>query len=334
MTRVPRPARGAESSTRRAVPEPRDDRPVDPHGRARRWAVILVGATTALAVTLAVARRVAPPPLPGVLSGTFPNGMAYAAAGDGPRTLLYIPGGPGSEVPSRTAIRLMAGSIRPYLERGFTVWMVTRRRGMPAGYAVEDMADDYAAIVADHLGGRVDVVLGESYGGQIAFFLAANDPDRMSALAVVGAAAVSTDWGDAVDRRLAEALRTGRPGDAGAAFLEYVIPGDGSRGLRRVLGPAVGRLLARRDIPVQDVVTEAEPGSDARAALPRISAPTVLICGDEDLFFARDVVEETARLIPDCTLVWYRGLGHMRTAASARVPRDVLAFVDRLDHRG
>ncbi len=306
---------------------------MDPHGRARRWAVSLAGATTALAVTLAVARRFAPP-LPAVRSGTFPNGMAYAAAGDGPRTLVYIPGGPGSEVPSPTAIRLMAGSIRPYLGRGFTVWMVTRRRGMPAEYTIEDMADDYAAVVADHLGGRVDVVLGESYGGQIAFFLAANHPDRMSALAVVGAAAVSTDWGDAVDRRLAEALRTERPGDAGAAFLEYVIPGDGSRGLRRALGPVVGRLLARRDIPVQDVVIEAGPGSDARAVLPRITAPTLLICGDEDLFFAKDVVEETARLIPDCTLIWYRRLGHMRTAASARVPRDVLAFVDHLEHGG
>jgi hypothetical protein len=41
------------------------------------------------------------------------------------------------------------------------------------------------------------------------------------------------------------------------------------------------------------------------------------------------VVDETARLIPDCTLVEYVGQGQMRVAGSRRVAHDVLAFVDR-----
>jgi hypothetical protein len=57
--------------------------------------------------------------------------------------------------------------------------------------------------------------------------------------------------------------------------------------------------------------------------------PILLICGDRDQFFTREVVEETAALIPSCSLIWYAGKGHMRTAASGRVASDVLAFAAR-----
>lgn len=54
-----------------------------------------------------------------------------------------------------------------------------------------------------------------------------------------------------------------------------------------------------------------------------------LLCGDRDRFFPTDVVEETVRLIPDCTLVLYEGQGHMKVATTRRVAHDVLAFVNR-----
>jgi pimeloyl-ACP methyl ester carboxylesterase len=298
---------------------------------ARRTALVLAAAVAVAVVGAVAARRAALRPLPEPRTGAFPNGMEYAAVGGGPRTLLFIQGGPGSSVPSRSALRMMAGSIRPYLDDGFTVWLVTRRRGMPPGHTIADMAEDYAEVIADELGGRVDLVVGESLGGEIAQYLAANHSDRMGRLALVCTAARSTEWGDDVDRRLAEAFGAGRTAEAGATFLEYVIAGQRWRWLRRLLGPLVGRWIAGQGYPVQDVVTEslAEAGFDARPALPRITVPVLLVCGDEDVFFAKDAVEETARLIPDCTLVWYEGRGHIRAASSRSVPRDVLAFAHR-----
>jgi pimeloyl-ACP methyl ester carboxylesterase len=63
----------------------------------------------------------------------------------------------------------------PPLCRGrFTVWIVTRRGHMPA---VADMANDVAQAIADELGGRVDLVAGESNGGAIALYLATRHPD-------------------------------------------------------------------------------------------------------------------------------------------------------------
>jgi pimeloyl-ACP methyl ester carboxylesterase len=88
-------------------------------------------------------------------------------------------------------------------------------------------------------------------------------------------------------------------------------------------------MLGRFRCPAADVLTEAraESAFDARAVLPLIRPPVVLLCGGRDAFFPRAVAEETARLIPDCTLIVYERWGHLRVGSSRRVPRDVLAFV-------
>ena len=56
--------------------------------------------------------------------------------------------------------------------------------------------------------------------------------------------------------------------------------------------------------------------------------PVLLIAADRDLAFPEGVIEETASLIPDCRLVWYRGAGHVRAAMSKRLPLDILDFAD------
>ena len=116
------------------------------------------------------------------------------------------------------------------------------------------------------------------------------------------------------------------------AFAEYAIPGDRSRWVRRLMGPWLGRsLLSGKNFPPGDLLveTEAELSFDARSVLPRIDAPVMLLCGDRDRFFPQALVDETVRLIPDCTLVRYEGQGHMKVATSRRVAHDVLAFVNR-----
>ena len=109
--------------------------------------------------------------------GTFPNGMEYLTWGDGPRTLLSILGGPGSFVPTGTMARMLVRQSRPYVAAGYTNWIVTRRRDMPADHGIADMADDYAQLVTEEFGGRVDLVVAESFGGMIAQYLAARHPN-------------------------------------------------------------------------------------------------------------------------------------------------------------
>ena len=80
-----------------------------------------------------------------------------------------------------------------------------------------------------------------------------------------------------------------------------------------------------------DVLTEvrAELALDSRAVLPTIRVPVLLVSGGRDRFFPPAVIEETAALIPDCTVVRYHRRGHLGTGTDKRVARDVLAFVAR-----
>ena len=176
-------------------------------------------------------------------------------------------------------------------------------------------------------------MVGESYGGMIAQYLAARHGESCGHVAIVVAAAEVSDWGKEVDARLASALARGDTAGVRDGFRRVRAPGERSRWARRLVGPWIGRsLLSGKNYPPGDLLVEieAEISFDARPVLPRIEMPVVLLCGDRDRFFPMEVVEETVRLIPDCTLVRYEGQGHMKVATSRRVAHDVLAFVNRI----
>ena len=259
-------------------------------------------------------------------AGTSRNGMEYVSWGGGPRTLLFIQGGPGSDVPKGALARRMTQLLfKPYVAAGYAIFVVTRRRHMPVGCTVADMAEDYAQVITEMLGGKADLVVGESFGGMVAQYLAALHPECVGHLALVATGCRLSSWSDEIDARLVAALERGDKGSAAVIFGEYLLPGRRLRALRRALAP----VLARRMVPSDDVLieTRADLVYDSRPVLPRIQAPVLLVCGDRDRFFPREIVAQTASLIPDCRVVWKKGKGHMRVASDRRIPHDVLAFL-------
>lgn len=292
-------------------------------------AVVGVG-TAALAGVAAVKlrRMLGRPPAE---SGSFANGMEYTRWGDGPKDLIYIPGGPGSDPPHGAMGAMLGTTFRPFVEAGYRVWFVTRKRNMPQGHSVEDMAADYAALIDEQFGGRVDTVMGISYGGLIEIYLAANHPEVADHFVVALAAATITPWGRDVDHRWAAARARGDKAEAGRVMAEYFLPHASQSPLRRVLGYGLGAAFAGEQTPPGDLLVEAdaEVAFDARDALSRIQVPILMLAADEDMFFTPEIVKETAAGIADCTLVRYAGKGHMGAASSGRLPHDVLEYIRR-----
>lgn len=293
---------------------------------ARRTVLI---ATTAAGVAVAVGflRRVARAPQPEARTGTFPNGIAYDAIGDGPRTMLFLPGGPG--VVRLAWVRVTSRLLRPLAAGGFTVWRLARRRGMPAGYTMEDMADDVATVIDDAFEGRVDAVVGASMGGLVALYLAARHPDAVGRVALVASSASASARSLEAAVRYGEAMGGERYTEAALMQLEDMLRGPRWRLVRGLLAPLMGRMLAASGNNPPDVLAESRAvmDADARPVLDQITAPVLVIVGDRDTDFPPDIVEETARLIPDCTVVRYEGRGHSGAVFDERVPGDVLAFL-------
>jgi pimeloyl-ACP methyl ester carboxylesterase len=270
--------------------------------------------------------------IPKPVTGIFSNGMAYLRWGTGPKTLLWIPGGPGNASPTgMLALKMAQSEFRPFVENGYTAWLVARKQNMPKGHTMADIADDYAGLIADEFGGKVDLVVGQSYGGMVGFYLAARHPGSFGHIAISVAGYEVSEQGKALDHDFARLLSEGRNGEAGALLLGSLGPDIRVPGVARVLGAVMGRLMFGETHPffASDVMVEAEAevACDAREILSDIPVPVLLACGDEDLYFAKEVYEETARLIPDCRLRMYEGVGHVGAVRDKRFPQDVQDFV-------
>lgn len=269
---------------------------------------------------------------PRFTTGRLGNGIEYASWGDGGRTLVLLPGGPGSDVPQGLTARAMGRSVGPYVAAGYRVLRLTRVRGMPPGHAVPDMAHDVAEALSELGVGRGDVVVGESFGGMIALHLAAHHPDRVGLLALVASGPSVSTWCADVDSRLAEALQRGDRTAAATIFGEYLVAGAHGRWLRRLLAPLLERvLLPDQDRAVTDalVEVEAERRCDASPLLPHLGSPTLVLAGDRDRIFPFQDLLAAARAIPDCEVRRFPGRGHAGMAASRRVPGEVLGFASR-----
>jgi pimeloyl-ACP methyl ester carboxylesterase len=219
---------------------------------------------------------------------------------------------------------------RPFADAGYTVWWVTRRQNMPAGHSFADMANDYAQVIGEEFGGKVDLVLGMSTGGQIGFYLAAGHPETFRHIVIVAAGYADAEHDKDLLLRSARLLSQGRTGEAMALFVDDMYPRV-PRPARRILGEVMGRSMYGKTHPhfANDVMVEAEAeaASDAREVLPDITIPVLLVGGDQDPYFPKEMFQDTAGLIPDCTLRLYEGKGHEGLLSEKRFVQDVLAFI-------
>jgi proline iminopeptidase len=165
-------------------------------------------------------------------------------------------------------------------------------------------------------------ILGHSWGGGIAMLAAERDPVGVRRLVLVDAVGATSDWvgdlhRDALARlegaereRLAVLDPVALRGDDPAIHSEY------SRALYHAYfaDPELSRLFAP---PREGSATGAavaarlrREGYDWRAALPRISATTLVVHGAQDVLPAR-LATEIHSLIPRSTLLLLDGAGHM-----------------------
>ena len=183
-------------------------------------------------------------------------------------------GGPGIGFPIGLRVASIPLVLRPFVQVGYTCWLVNRKRDMPEGYTIADMAEDYALLITDELGGMVDLVLGEDYGGAIGFYLAARHADRLEYLANASTGYALTERGRAIDRDFATLVGEGRSTDAWAGMLATVAPDLRPPVLVRVLGAVMERLFTDRSRPdfVSNLLVETDAEAfDARGSNPPTS---------------------------------------------------------------
>jgi pimeloyl-ACP methyl ester carboxylesterase len=248
--------------------------------------------------------------------------LPYAALGDGPPVAVLAGLSPTAGFEGDTMVRATAG---PFAALARRLFVFNRRPGLPRGMTMAEIAAEHAEALRAIGDGPVDVI-GTSTGGSIAQQLAAEHPDVVARLVLVSTACRLGPLGKRLQRRVAARVRAGAEARAlavGAASL--VPPGRG-----QLAAGLVARLVGRRLVPgdLGDLATTIEAEDDFDLArLPAIRAPTLILAGRDDRFYAPELFAETARLIPGATLQLLDRRGHVTVMRDRRFREALAAFL-------
>lgn len=241
---------------------------------------------------------------------------------------LTPPGAAGGSDPSRTAV-LIHGLVTdtlaswyltladPLAAAGLRVIMYDLRghghSGRPAqGYALDDFIDDLSALLAE-LGVTGPVhLLGNSFGGTIAYGYTARHPERVAALAAIEAAPPTAAWLARVARRL----------DRAAAYLpreQALAEISAERGAW-----AGRRARTAREVLAETGLVHELPASrlPAEERIVAIGCPVLCVYGGDSAVV--ELAPEVRRLLPQARIVTVPGQRHAVLVEQPTTVRDIV----------
>lgn len=206
------------------------------------------------------------------------------------------------------------------------------RSGRPEGpYDLEVMATDALAAL-DHAGYGSAHIIGASMGGIISQVIGARHPERVRSLTLACTACRHFSWrkdllGQWADQAQAFGMR-----EFVRRNLDWMV---GPRSLQRtwpalaVLGPLAF------NVPVASFVAQIQAilaiEDSLRSELAEVGAPTLVLCGSQDVLTTQGDSEEIASLIPGAELSVVRGGAHLFMVEQASAfNRTVGDFLDRV----
>lgn len=195
----------------------------------------------------------------------------YEEFGSGPDAVLLIAGQATSRHSWRRTVEVLAPERRvlAFDHRG-----VGRSESrFPTGWSTRDFARDAIAVL-DTAGVERATVFGHSMGGRIAQWVAADFPERVSAL-VLSATTVGDPHGVPRPADATEALLTGTP----AALLPLLVS---PAWLAAHPDEAAAMRPQPQDLPARRAHFGAGATHDGSTALPLIDAPTLVLHGEDD----------------------------------------------------
>ena len=233
--------------------------------------------------------------------------MEYVCFGSGSQVLVMLPGlGDGLRTVKGTAIPV-AWMYRIFA-KDYTVYMFSRKKVLPEGCTTADMARDLK-LAMDALGIEKAHVFAVSMGGMIAQHLAADYPEKVGKLVLtVTAARPNALLLESVE----EWVSCARQGDHAALMdsnLKRIYSEKYYRSNKWMI-PLIGVLTRPKSYERFFVQAEACKNHDAFDKLPGITAPTLVIGGEQDNCLGGDPSREIAEKIPGATLKMYGQWGH------------------------
>jgi pimeloyl-ACP methyl ester carboxylesterase len=241
------------------------------------------------------------------------------------RPARYLEAGAGWPLVLLHAFPLSADMWRPQLERAPRGWRLIAPdvRGFgatPPEVGVVPTMDDYAAEVVallDHLELERAVIGGLSMGGYITFALLRLAPERFSGVILANTRPqTDTPEGREGRRAMSELVRSSGP----AAVADQMMPkllGETTRRSRPGVVEEVRRLILANDATgIDGAIHAMMHRADSTGGLVRITMPTLVISGEEDVVIPVRDAEALHRALPRSQFVVLPRAGHLANLES------------------
>ena len=215
-----------------------------------------------------------------------------------------------------------------------TVYVVQRRRGLPAATSLRDLADEYAELIRQEWG-QADL-MGFSSGGAIAQHVALDHPESVQSLILVISGAKLGSAGRDTCLRWLGLVQAGQWAQLREELFRSAFDGDLSGRLTKAYSRLPGEARPPEPIDAQDFVTilTALVSEDTSLRLPSLATPTLIIGGGQDPFYPEGALREMAGAIPRATLLMPSEREHGLTKQHAgELQDDVINFLLRRTRR-
>ena len=249
--------------------------------------------------------------------------MDYITFGDGEKTLVLIPG------LSFKTVRKFAEAFS-FMYRIFgkecTVYAFDRKRQLPIGYSIKNMADDLAQVM-ETIGIENADVIGISQGGMIAQYLTLDHPHLVNKLVLAvtmsrlndTARAVISNWvrfavNDDYEGITEDMLKVVYSEEYVSKFGKYF--------------PLVSRFGKPKDMGQFAIKARACLTCNCYERLEEITCPVFVIGAKQDLVLSGEAAEEIAEKLK-CECYMYEARGHSAYEEAPDFNRRILEFLQK-----
>ena len=259
--------------------------------------------------------------------GTVKTGgfeMDYCRFGSGDKTMVIIPG---LSVQSVTGSKDAIEEAYSVMKDEFTTYVFDRRRSVPEGYSIPDMADDTASAMKE-LGLTQAYVFGASQGGMISLSLAIRHPELVKKI-VLGSTSshVRPSQRGVIDRWIELAEKKDREG----LYQEYgkeIYPPDVYEQCKDML-TEVSATVTDEELEKFVILASSIRGFDVTDELKKIDCPVLALGVYEDSVLDSDATMEIAENLDhreDFALYMYKGFGHAAFDTAPDYKKRILEF--------